>query len=375
MSITTLPTQTEGSLGQVKSDSTGVYTPATDLNAALFNEHTARIVEVFQEVGLTDGTTPQSVNSKIAAINANIATLISDLNTAESDIVNINSSISSINTSISGINTALTGKASTATQITAGTGLTGGGSFVTDRTISLDQTYLASTAHAGLIGTTDYDAIMGDSDQWQRVYREVFKGALDPKLTSQVSGTGAVAQAGVAASSFLSIGRVTTGTTTTGFARHHANINWWYSNAGDFLRNTVVVRILGPLADGTDDYRVYLAGLSIISGSQDGFSFTYDRTVSANWLMTRWNTGVATHTPTSIPVDLSRHRFTTYYDRAAASVQFFIDKVLVGTVTSIPASNATYPYVGEIRKVAGVNGRELYEEFAQLDVKYTVARP
>lgn len=368
MSITSLPTQTEDSLGQVKSDSTGIYTPATDLNAALFNEHTARIVEIFQEVGLSNGTTPSSVNANIAAINANIATLVSDLNTAEGDIVTLNNSVSSINT-------ALADKASTATQVIAGTGLTGGGTLAADRTIALNTNYLATASQSGLVGSTDYDAIMGDSDQWQRVYRETFKGALDPKLTSQVSGTGALAIASAAVSANLSVGRLITGTTTTGFSRHHANLNWWYNNAGDFIRSTAVVRVLGPLADATDDYRVYLSGLALISGTQDGYSFTYDRTVSTNWLCTRWNAGVATNTVTTVPVDLNRHRFTTYYDRAAASVQFFIDKVLVGTVGTIPATSAVFPYVAEIRKVAGVNSRELYEEFAQLDVKYTVARP
>jgi hypothetical protein len=68
MPITTLPTQTEESLGIEKADDPGTpYTdPSIQLNAANWNEVVERVIEVETEVGLTDGSTVGSVRKAVS---------------------------------------------------------------------------------------------------------------------------------------------------------------------------------------------------------------------------------------------------------------------------------------------------------------------
>lgn len=68
MPITTLPTQTEGSLGGVKSDTGGPYAAATDVRASMVNEWVTRFVEMYGEIGLSDGSTPGSINEAVTAL-------------------------------------------------------------------------------------------------------------------------------------------------------------------------------------------------------------------------------------------------------------------------------------------------------------------
>lgn len=68
MPITTLPTQTEGSLGGVKSDTGGPYAAATDVRSSMVNEWTSRFVELYAEIGLSDGSTVGSINEAVLAL-------------------------------------------------------------------------------------------------------------------------------------------------------------------------------------------------------------------------------------------------------------------------------------------------------------------
>lgn len=70
MPITTLPTQTEGSLGQVKADSGGPYVAGTDVNAAIVNAWVTRFIELYNEIGKSDGTTVGSINESLNALVA-----------------------------------------------------------------------------------------------------------------------------------------------------------------------------------------------------------------------------------------------------------------------------------------------------------------
>lgn len=70
MPITTLPTQTEGSLGQVKADTGGPYVAANDIRASLVNEWVTRFLELYAEIGKSDGTTVGSINEALLALVA-----------------------------------------------------------------------------------------------------------------------------------------------------------------------------------------------------------------------------------------------------------------------------------------------------------------
>ena len=303
----------------------------------------------------------------------------------------------------------------TSRTITAGAGLTGGGDLTANRTLAVDfgeagdiqpvgtaaaagsSGEVADAAHVhahgnqtvetlhaivtdaahGFVHKDVFDAQLGKRKKWQRIIEETFKGQLHRNLYGAASGAGASAIASAAASGYLSVGRIITGTTSTGFARWYSWMNFWYDNAGDKLIQEFIGLVLGPVPDGTDDYRIRLCGLGLPSGSESGFSFTFDRAASTTtWQITKWVAGTPTHTNTSVALDTGRHRYRTEYNQATDSCEFFIDGVSVGTVSSLPTNIAgEYPYAAEIRKLAGTNSRELYGEWYACDVQYTTARP
>ncbi|MGD9749370.1 MAG: hypothetical protein AB7W59_00080 [Acidimicrobiia bacterium] len=75
MPITSLPTKTEASLGDPKSDHPSVpyVDPTTQTNAAQLEEMKTRIIEALTELGLTDGSTSGSVNELLRGLSLAIA--------------------------------------------------------------------------------------------------------------------------------------------------------------------------------------------------------------------------------------------------------------------------------------------------------------
>lgn len=70
MPIETLPDATEPSLGKPKVDVKPYTQPDNQVSAEIWNRVVSRVVEVFGEVGLTDGSTAGSLNARVRSIES-----------------------------------------------------------------------------------------------------------------------------------------------------------------------------------------------------------------------------------------------------------------------------------------------------------------
>lgn len=377
MPITTLPTRTEGAgtheFGQTKLED-GTYTDATkQVKAAFWNRVLDYLIDLATEVGKTDGTTPGSLRAD---------------------------------------------KANKTLTLTAGTGLTGGGDLSANRTFSVDfgeagdiqavgsanaagaSGEVADAAHVhahgdqvggslhalvtadahGFLEKEKFDGALGKGKNWHQVWYETFKGVIHNKLFGTASGTGAVFSGSATASGFLGVGILNTGTSTSGYSRLYSYLNWLYDSPALFLEIELVAYIVDALPDGTDDYTLRLCGVGLPTGSETGWALVLDRTAPVNpgnWQIARYSGGavVAWHDTGIAAATTTRFRVRMRWDRAADTVQYFIDGANAGTLGSMPAPSADYLYVGEIRKIAGTNQRRLWMEFTKAEVQYTSARP
>lgn len=300
----------------------------------------------------------------------------------------------------------------TSRTLTAGVGLTGGGDLTANRSFAVDiagtnpqpigtatpgasgkvsdrdhvhahgaQTdgthhAVVSDAANGFLDKDVFDGSIGKGKNWHLVWRENYKGPINPKIVGTVSGTGAAAQVAVAGG-YLGFGRLVGGTGASSYAARAAALNWWYNAAAEKLYLEWIGTILGPLADATDDYRVHVLGMNLPTGATTGFSLTYDRAAPVNpgnWQRTKWTAGTPNYADTGIAVNLASHRYRAVYDPVAATVDFAIDGASAGQLTAVASVSAATPFVAMLQRVAGAS-RELYEEFSECWVKYLTARP
>ena len=68
MTITTKPTRTEGSIGATKTDRRPATGASWEWSAAQINEISDRVVELFDEVGLSDGSNAGSLNERVLTL-------------------------------------------------------------------------------------------------------------------------------------------------------------------------------------------------------------------------------------------------------------------------------------------------------------------
>jgi len=124
---------------------------------------------------------------------------------------------------------------------------------------------------------------------------------------------------------------------------------------------------VNTLADGTNDYEVFigLGDTFDIRAAVDQIGLYYDRDTSANWIMRTNNDGTSTNTASSVAVATGDKRLTVVINAAGTSVEYFLDGVSLGTVsTNIPTGTGDAMEVGAaIDKEAGTTARTMNVNF------------
>jgi hypothetical protein len=194
-----------------------------------------------------------------------------------------------------------------------------------------------------------------------RYYSDDFVGkqVASPSYDSTVAGT--------AASSAISLGNMSeigTGTTTTGTATLMATINIPSGKLGGLEYNALAS--INAVSDGTNtfEYRVGVTLTNLTSDPSRGVYFRYTHSVnSGNWQCVSRSGGVETVINTAVAPTLynySTQAISTLkfvVNAGATSIEFFINNVSMGTITTnIPTSGVSYEGHG-IVKSAGTSSR------------------
>lgn len=151
------------------------------------------------------------------------------------------------------------------------------------------------------------------------------------------SGTGAAVSQGTGEASEPGLITLSTGTTTTGYYFLRRGGATGYLFSGGVFTFTQRVKI-PTLSDGTETFTVY-SGFSDGAGDgTDGIFFRYTHgTVSGNWqgVCRNNNSESGSTLNTAVPVVAATwYKLTFVVNAAGTSVEFFIDGVSVGTITT-----------------------------------------
>ncbi|HJQ08957.1 MAG TPA: hypothetical protein VJ836_05755, partial [Candidatus Saccharimonadales bacterium] len=177
---------------------------------------------------------------------------------------------------------------------------------------------------------------------------------------------------------------LTTGTTTTGRASIHISVdgggNWEpiIISGGDEIEFAINIPTLSDVSGGTNEYDIR-AGLCDNSSGDcvDGVYFEYNRDTSANWIIgASSNTTNRSETTTSTAVATGWHRFKMVVNSSASSIEYFIDGVSVGTISTaanLPTTRATSPMF-HIIKEAGATARTIMIDYIQIRNTFTTRR-
>jgi hypothetical protein len=185
---------------------------------------------------------------------------------------------------------------------------------------------------------------------------------LDGKWTEVLNGAGSV---GIVQSRTGRQGvyAIYTGTTSSGFAIIHRYHSGMWPKVGQ-QRFDIGVQI-PTLSDGTDRYTLVLGFGDSNTGTTDnvdGYYFKYsDNVNSGKWQLVTSNSSTRTTADSGITVAASTwYGLTAILNAAGTSVEFFIDGVSVGTITTnIPGATRTYGANGRIVKALGTNSRSV----------------
>lgn len=113
-----------------------------------------------------------------------------------------------------------------------------------------------------------------------------------------------------------------------------------------------------------------IAGLDHVNG----FYFEYNRLTSANWLIKTANASTRTTTITSIPLSAATYyRIRAVVNAAGTSIEYFINDVSVGTITTNIPTLAIGPVISSERS-AGGTVRDIYTDFFKLKQRFTTPR-
>jgi hypothetical protein len=188
------------------------------------------------------------------------------------------------------------------------------------------------------------------------------------EVSAGVTGSGAgLALSTAAADPHRGIVNLQTGTTATGWAYINAfSVEPCYdlTTSNKFRRHEATIDI-PTLSDGTNRFwlTMYL-NTGYTTRTDNGFlGFAYkDDINSGNWVCVSDNAGTETVVNTTVPpVAGVQQRLRIEINRAKTAVTFFIDDVLVGTITTNIASSLTiHPRcVLQIEKTVGTTARSL----------------
>lgn len=303
----------------------------------------------------------------------------------------------------------------TAVSISAGAGLTGGGTIAATRTLAvsygtgpaaigtqangssdnvarIDHVHATPMTTTGDImhysGGTVARLALGTNGQVPKsdgsalaygypamvpgVYREGFDDFLgnannsghSMAWVSTVSGTGAASARLNTEVGTFGVHGLDAGTTTTGRAGFNLGNVDFFCGIGkiDFYFKVK----FAILADGTESYQCHWGmGDVVAAGDQlDGVYFQYDNT-SGFLVIKSANNGTRTTTTTSFTMDTSWHIYRIASNAAGTSVDFYVDGTNYGTITTnLPttAVRGSGP-LAKIEKTAGTTSRIMYLDY------------
>jgi hypothetical protein len=186
------------------------------------------------------------------------------------------------------------------------------------------------------------------------------------EVTSSQTGTGAsVALSAQAADVHRGIVTLSTGTTSTGWAYAGSLATSYDLEASSKFRRHEATIDIPTLSDGTNRFfaMMYLNTGYTTRTDNTFLGFAYkDDVNSGNWVCVSDSAGTETVVNTTVPpVAGTQQKLRIEVNPAKTSVTFYIDDVLVGTITTnIVASNSTHPRaVLQIEKTVGATARTL----------------
>ena len=284
----------------------------------------------------------------------------------------------------------------------ATSGLSGGGTIASTRTLLVDP----SLATAGTVASLDELLIadVDDSDNLKKVtaqsiadlggggsdfsgqdpttnyvqFEDWIESAGDGAVAPINTGTGAatIFATDLAAVDANHPGQIIsdTGTTATGSSRFFLNRH--------YLGGAMIFEVciyLPALSTGSEEYSIW-AGLNsshptTTTTAEYRIGFQYDRAINGvNWHMATSNGSAETETDsgTAMTADWVRLRFEV--NQALTSVEYFIDGASVGTVTATIPNSGTdlmYPIMG-IKKSVGTTEAVMRTDY--IGTNYTVSR-
>jgi hypothetical protein len=200
--------------------------------------------------------------------------------------------------------------------------------------------------------------------------------------TSQVSGAGATfnqdaTMYGVnTIEKAIGVAYLATGTTNTGRTLIYKP---------SFVLTTHAVRFrfrmaLQDLSDGTDTYTIIIGATDFsnvaTANPDNGIFFRYTHSVNGGEFEAVCRaSAVETATDTNVAAAVTYKVFEISINQAGDSVTFYIDGVLVATITTnIPASSAYLSMYAQILKSAGTTNRKMHFDWTEVTFSRTTAR-
>lgn len=180
--------------------------------------------------------------------------------------------------------------------------------------------------------------------------------------------------AGVPGSDNLGIISMNTGTTSSGLCALSSANGMLNFGGGRHILNMYVQ--VPTLSDGTNTYTLYM-GFGNSSGAgefTDGAYFVYSHGInSGNWRASTANSSTRTTLDSAVAVDTDYHLLTIDMNAAGNSVEFFVDGVSIGTITTnIPSSGNGI--ILKIEKSVGTTTRTLSTDYITYYHKLTNSR-